>query len=129
MHKRTTRLFAVVLAAAGLLFTSASLAQDRSPSGLSPVAPGPAMAPDKIPDDKIDATAAAVKKVSAIAETYDQKVARAPAGEKDRLVDEADKAMTTAITDQGLSLEEYTTIIRVAQNDPVVRGKLLQRLE
>ncbi|OFX03804.1 MAG: hypothetical protein A3D94_15975 [Alphaproteobacteria bacterium RIFCSPHIGHO2_12_FULL_66_14] len=87
------------------------------------------MAPEKIPDDKIDATAAAVKKVSAIAENYDQKVARAPVDEKERLVDEADKAMTAAITDQGLSLEEYTTIIRVAQNDPVVRGKLLQRLE
>jgi hypothetical protein len=37
--------------------------------------------------------------------------------------------MTTAITDQGLSLDEYATIVRVAQNDPVVRGKLLQRLE
>ena len=31
--------------------------------------------------------------------------------------------------DQGLSVEEYTNIIEVAQNDPVVRNKLLQRLK
>jgi hypothetical protein len=87
MHTRTTRLCAMILAATGLLLTPASLAQDRSPSGLSPVALGPTIAPDKFPDDKIDATAAAVKKVSAIEETYDQKVAQVPVGEKERLVD------------------------------------------
>ena len=33
-----------------------------------------------------------------------------------------------AITDQGLSVEEYTLILVVAQNDPVVREKILQRI-
>jgi hypothetical protein len=33
-----------------------------------------------------------------------------------------------AVTDQGLSVDEYSTILQVAQNDPQVRDKLLQRL-
>jgi Domain of unknown function (DUF4168) len=37
--------------------------------------------------------------------------------------------MEKAVTDQGLSVEEYTTILKVAQNDPVVRGKLVQRMK
>jgi hypothetical protein len=34
-----------------------------------------------------------------------------------------------AVTDQGLSVEEYTSIMVVAQNDPMVRQKILQRLK
>ncbi|MBI3199269.1 MAG: DUF4168 domain-containing protein [Rhodospirillales bacterium] len=85
--------------------------------------------PSNIPDDKIDAVAGAVKSVSVVMETYDQKVARAPAAEKQRLIDEADDAMTKAVAKHGLSVEEYTAIIRVAEKDPVVRDKLLKRLD
>jgi hypothetical protein len=37
--------------------------------------------------------------------------------------------MTKAVTDQGLSVDEYTSIIEVAQNDAEVRNKLLQRMK
>jgi hypothetical protein len=33
-----------------------------------------------------------------------------------------------AVTDKGLSVEEYTSILEVAENDPAVREKILQRL-
>jgi hypothetical protein len=33
-----------------------------------------------------------------------------------------------AVTDQGLSVDEYNSIIRTAQNDPTVREKLTQRI-
>jgi hypothetical protein len=33
-----------------------------------------------------------------------------------------------AITDQGLSVEEYDSILEVAQNDPEVREKIRQRI-
>ena len=82
-----------------------------------------------IPDKKLDAAAAAVKSVSAVKDTFDQKVAQAPAGEKERLAGEAEHAMTKAVTDQGLSVEEYVTIMKVAQNDPSVRDKLIKRLK
>jgi hypothetical protein len=41
---------------------------------------------------------------------------------------EANSALTRAVTDQGLSVEEYTAIMVIAQNDPQVREKILQRL-
>ena len=37
--------------------------------------------------------------------------------------------MSKAVTDQGLSLEEFNSIIRVAQSDPDVREKILQRVK
>ncbi len=126
----TTRLgafCAMTLAAAGLLFMPAANAQQQPPS--APPATAPKPAPTTIPDKKLDAAAAAVKQVSTVKGTFEQKLAQAPAAEKERLVDEANDAMKKAVTDQGLSIDEYATILEVAQNDPIVRGKLLQRLK
>ena len=36
--------------------------------------------------------------------------------------------LAKAVTEQGLSVEEYTTILEVAQNDPDVLEKLKQRI-
>ena len=120
----------MTLAAAGLLSMPGANAQDRpSPAPSLPTAPEPKTTSDNIPDNKLDAAAAAVKKVSSLAETFEKKLAQAPAAEKERLVGEANDAMAKAVTDQGLSVEEYTAIMKVAQNDPAVRSKLLQRLQ
>jgi len=114
---------AMTLTAGGLLFAPAANAQQQSPAAPSPTAPA------DISDKKLDAAAAAVKKVVALRDTYEQKLAQAPAAEKQRLAGEASDAIEKAVTDQGLSVEEYTTILKVAQNDPVVRSKLVQRMK
>jgi hypothetical protein len=44
------------------------------------------------------------------------------------IADEAKNALVKAITNHGLSVEEYTSILVVAQNDPVVREKIVQRI-
>lgn len=129
----TIRLFGMTLAAAGLLFilfVPFAHAQDKPVSGPSVISP-PERAPEpaNIPDDKLDAVAGAVKSVSIVMDSYEQKVARAPAADKQRLIDEADDAVAKAVAKHGLSVEEYTTIIRVAEKDPVVRDKLLKRLD
>ena len=121
--------FAMTLTAAGLLLGPAATAQQQSPAAPSPTAPAPTTAPANISDSKLDAAAAAVKKVTALRDTYEQKLAQAPAAEKQRLAGEATDAMEKAVTEQGLSVEEYTAILKVAQNDPVVRGKLVQRMK
>ena len=121
-------LCAMTLAAAGLVVLPVANAQNQTPSPPS-TAPGPSTAPANIPDKKLDAAAAAAKSVTVIKNNFDQKVAQAPAGEKERLVGEAENAMAKAVTDQGLSVEEYMTIMKVAQNDPVVRDKLIKRLK
>ena len=120
---------AMTLAAAGLLFMPAANAQQQAPAGPSATTPRPTTPSTNISDKKLDAAAAAVKKVSAVKDTYDQKLAQAPAAEKERVAGEADDAIVKAVTDQGLSIDEYTTILQVAQNDPVVRDKLLQRMK
>src|SRR5258707_10958155 len=118
---------AMTLTAAGLLFAPAANAQQQSPSAPPSTAPGPKTAPANISDSKLDA--AAVKKVSTIQDTYRQKLAQAPVTEKERLVGAANNAMEKTVTDQGLSVDEYTTILELAQNDPIVRNKMVQRMK
>jgi len=119
----------MTLIAASFLFMPPANAQNKSPSAPSVTAPESTTAPANIPDNKLDAAAAAVKSVSAIKDTFDHKLAQAPMAEKERLAGEANSAITKAVTDQGLSMEEFATIIKVAQNDPVVRDKLLKRMK
>ncbi len=120
---------AMTLAAAGLLFMPIANAQDRSPDAPPATMPHSTTPSAKISDKKLDEAAAAIKDVSVITDTYKKKVAAAPAADKQRLVDEANDAMTKAVTAKGLSVQEYSTIIEVAQNDPAVREKLLQKLK
>jgi hypothetical protein len=126
--KSTIGFCAVTLAAAGLLLAAPANAQTQTPSAPSTTTPN-RPAPADISEKKLDAAAKAVKNVSTIRDSYEQKLVKAPADQKAKLADEASDAMAKAVTDQGLSVEEYTSIIEVAQNDPTVRNKLLQRLK
>lgn len=119
------RACAMPLAAVGLLVALPAGAQNQPAD--TPAEDTPAA---NISDQKLDATAAAVKKISAIATTYEQKIAEAPnADDKERISNEAGDAVAKAVSSEGLSLEEYKTIMTVARLDPVVREKLLQRLK
>ena len=128
MKKSTMGVCATALAAAGLFLLPAVNAQQQSPP-VSPPTKGAPSAPTNIPDNKLDAAAAAVKNVSAVKDSYKQKIAQAPAADRERIADEADQALVQAVTDKGLSVEEYTAILEVAQTDPVVKDKLVQRLK
>jgi len=73
--------------------------------------------------------AAAVERVVSLRKDYGQRLAKAeePA-EKERIVAEANNALTKAVTEQGLSVEEYALILDKARDDPELQGKLLQRI-
>lgn len=120
---------AALVVAAGMLVAPAALAQNQTPSSPPATKPGPSTSPTNISDSKLDQAAAAARDVSQISDRYRPKVAQAPPAEKERIVGEANDAMTKAITDKGLSVDEYMTIMKVAQSDPVVRGKLVQRMK
>ena len=64
-----------------------------------------------------------------VKDDYEQRIAQASESDRSRLADEGKQALTKAVTDQGLSVEEYTAILQVAQNDPATRDKILQRLK
>jgi hypothetical protein len=94
--------------------------QTQSPQTQSPSTP--------ISDEKLNAAALAIGQVSTIRQSYEPKIAAASPADKQRLAKEANDAMEKAVTDQGLSVDEYNSIIRTAQNDPAIRQKLSQRI-
>jgi hypothetical protein len=120
MRPWTQFLAAAMLASA----VPAANAQVQSPAPSSP------LPSQSIPDDKLDATAAALNQIVDVKESYTKQIEATPSeSEKQRLVDDANKALVKAVTDQGLSVEEYTSIMVMAQNDPMVRQKILQRMK
>lgn len=117
---------AVVVAAC--LFAPVAGAQTPSGPGPAPGQPGQRGQSANIPDQKLDAAALALQKVVDIKRTYEQRIEAASEPERQTIVDEAKNALAKAVTDQGLSIEEYTAIIVIAQRDPEVREKILSRL-
>src|SRR6516165_5840239 len=113
---------AILLFAMGFFFTPAASAQVQSPS------PDLSRQPQNIPDQKLDAAAAAIKRVAGLKQDYQQRIAAAAPADQERTLNEAVNAMSKAVTEQGLSVEEYDSILEVAQNDPDIREKIRQRI-
>jgi hypothetical protein len=113
--------------------TDLSQAQSPAPSQQTDLpqgqSPAPADQAASIPDQKLDAAAAAIQRVASLKRDYLQLLEAAPPDDQPRIVNEASNVLEKAITDQGLSVDEYTTILDVAQNDPQVLQKLLERLQ
>jgi len=127
-------LAAAALIVSGLVMTPAANAQmsppQTRPEQQSPQAQPPrAQSPSPtISDEKLNAAAVAIGRVTSIRQSYEPKIAAAPPADKQHVTEEANDAMKKAVTDQGLSLDEYNSIIRTAQNDPSFRQKLSQRI-
>jgi uncharacterized protein DUF4168 len=119
---------AMTFVAASLLFSASAFAQGQSSSPPAKTAPD-AASPTNIPDKKLDAVATAAKRMVSVSDTYKEKLAKAPEAEKEQIVGEANQAITKAVTDQGLSVEEYVSIMKVAQDNPAVRDRLVERLK
>ena len=122
-------LAAAVLSIAGLLPLPAANAQTNQPQARPQVQSPQAQSPSPtISDEKLSAAAAAVGQVTSVRQSYEHRIAEAPPSDKQRLTKEANDALEKAVTDQGLSVDEYNSIIRTAQNDPAIRQKLAQRI-
>jgi predicted ATPase with chaperone activity len=120
--RSSTLLAATILSAVSLVSVPAANAQTSAPSAQTPST--------NIPDQKLDATASALQRVTDVRRTYEEKLSGAAAAdEQKRIVSEANDAMSKAVTEQGLSLEEFDSIIRLAQSDVGVREKILQRVK
>jgi hypothetical protein len=119
-----TRSLAAAIVTAGCYFSipMANLLAQSPPSSPSTSAPD-------LSDQKLSATAAALERVVSLQKDYRQRIAEADApAEKERIVAEANNELTKAVTEQGLSVDEYSSILDVARDDPEVRGKILQRI-
>src|SRR5262245_45583153 len=127
---------AVLLIAGGLLVAGDLLGipaanaqvQSPAPGASDKSAPGASDKSANIPDHKLDAAAVAIEQVATLKQDYQQRIAAAAPDDKQRVLNEAIGALKKAVTDQGLSVEEYDSILEVAQNDPGVREKIRQRI-
>jgi curli biogenesis system outer membrane secretion channel CsgG len=100
--------------------------QTEVPQAQSPAQTDPAAS---IPNQKLDAVAAAMQRIANLKRDYLQLLEDAPPDDQPRIADEASNALEKAVIDQGLSVEEYTAIVAVAQNDPQVRQKIIERMQ
>jgi predicted TIM-barrel fold metal-dependent hydrolase len=124
MRPVITPLVAALLGACILAIAPPAMAQSQTP----PQAPQAAPSSD-ISDQKLDAAAAAIQQVAKVRQDYQQKIAAAADADKPRLKSEGTAALEKAVTDHGLSIDEYNSIVTDAKNDPTVRAKLMQRLD
>jgi hypothetical protein len=122
MRPLTQSLAATTLIAAWLLSVPSANAQAQSPP------PAAAEQAQTIPEQKLDATAAALEQVASVKENYQGRMEAASPSDRPRIAEEAKNALEGAVTGQGLSVEEYNSILTVAQNNSDVRDKILQRL-
>jgi hypothetical protein len=81
-----------------------------------------------VPDEKLDKAAVAMERVASLKQGYMEKMVAAPEADRERIADEAQTELSRAVTEQGLSVEEYSNILKVAENDTAVREKIIQRL-
>ena len=114
---------AACVAVACLLAVPPASAQTQSPAP-----PGQSDQSSSISEQKLDAAAAAIRQVASLKQDYQQRIVAAAPSDKERIAAEALGVLTKAVTDQGLTVEEYTSILEVAQNDSGVREKLRQRI-
>jgi len=114
---------AACVAVACLLAVPPASAQTQSPAP-----PGQSDQSSSISEQKLDAAAAAIRQVASLKQDYQQRIVAAAPSDKERIAAEALGVLTKAVTDQGLTVEEYTSILEVAQNDSGVREKLRRRV-
>lgn len=124
--------FAAALLAATWQFSAANAqtppAQSPQTNTPQPQSPAPANPTTSIPDQKLDA-AAAMQRVASLKRDYLQQLEAASQDDQPRIAGEAGNALQKAVTDEGLSVEEYTNILEMAQTNPQVRQKIIERMQ
>jgi len=109
-HARTLWPSAAQTAAIALLGSCLALSQAFG-QAQPPASNAPSASPAAISDQKIKAAASAIPQVEGIRQNYQQQIAKAPDGDKPRLENQAGDEMKKAITDQGLSIADYNSVL------------------
>src|ERR1700722_19224621 len=104
--KLSARALVVATLGAACLIPIAAGAQQPQP-----VPPGSSDTLPSISEQKLDAVATALRQLADIKSNYQQKIEESAPADRKRLVDEANLALARTITDQGLTLDEYNSIL------------------
>jgi hypothetical protein len=85
-----------------------------------------ATAGDNVPAGTINKAGAALRRVTEIKQTYSQRLGGAKTqDEQQTLQKQATEEAIKAISDQGLTVDQYNQVIRQAQANPSLRERLL----
>ncbi len=111
----------IITLGAGVALTLApalALAQSSRPPSAAPSAAA-------IPDATIGKAGAALHDIAQMQNKYQGMIDTAPPAQKRTLSAQANAEAVQAIQSHGLSVQEYTTVLRTAQNDPQLKQRLL----
>ena len=113
---------ASVVPAAMLATAMALPAAAQPPSG----APSGAVTGANMSDATVKKVGAALRQVAQIEQTYSQRLqsANTPVQKQD-ISKQASNAAVTAITQQGLTIDQYNQVIQAAQSDPALKQRVL----
>jgi len=78
-----------------------------------------------IPDQTIGKAGAALHDVAKLQQKYQGEMDSASPEQKKGLSEQANAEAVQAIQSHGISVQEYSTVVRTAQNDPQVKQRLL----
>jgi hypothetical protein len=107
------------------IIASWSLASVTTTRGQAPEVVTPS---ETLSEQKLDQFAAAMENMAGLVEQYDQQLATATPSDRQRIVGEANRALEKAVTDNGLTVEEYLSIVRLAENESGLRQKIINRI-
>src|ERR1700738_2624385 len=79
-----------------------------------------------VADDVVEKVGKVIAQIEAIRQDYTERVETVSAKDaKQALVDQAERAMVKAVTDEGLTIGEYNEVIEAAQADKDVEERVL----
>jgi hypothetical protein len=78
-----------------------------------------------IPDGTIGKAGAALHDVAKLQEKYQGKIESASPEQKKGLSEQANAEAVQAIQSHGISVQEYSAVVRTAQNNPQIKQRLL----
>ncbi len=97
-----------------------AFAASDQPTQMQPQAATPA-----IPDGTINKAGAALRDVANLQQKYQGQMETASPAQKQGLSEKANAEAVQAIQSHGLSVQEYSQVVRTAQNNPGVKQRLL----
>lgn len=100
------------------------------PAAVLPAADGfSQFAPEEMVRENLEPFAGAYKEVSELSNTYTQRIIQSEPDQADVLQEEANQKITQAVTNHGLSVEDYNFIFHTIQSEPELQEEFMIALQ
>jgi len=124
MHGLRAGILPAALLAAAIALPAA--AQQQTNGNPSSSAPGVATPESGMSDMTVNKVGAALRQVLQVKQTYSQRMQNANTqAERQEIASQADGAAASAVTQQGLSVDQYNRVLLAARTDPALKQRVL----